>query len=248
MKKGMVERRNAGWRADAFPLYSSIPSFHEFSGEWLTMKKHVLYGTILAAMVAGLCVAAPRPAVVQRAGHWTVTVRYEHPQQMVMPWGPGGQSRFWYMIVTVTNRTGQDVDFYPKCDLLTDTFQIVPSGRGVTPAVFEAIRQRHQGQYPFLESLQAAGNRLLQGEDHARDIAIVWPDFDTQAFGFKVFISGLSNETAVVPHPVAVDQASGRPVPVYLRKTLELTYALQGDPALRPAVEVVYKGQDWVMR
>jgi hypothetical protein len=212
------------------------------------MKKHLLYGTLLAAVVAGFCVAAPQPAIVQRAGQWTLEIRYEHPQQMVMPWGLNGESRFWYMIVTVTNRTGRDVDFYPKCDLLTDTFQLVPAGRGVTPAVFEAVKQRHQAQYPFLESLQAVGNRILEGEDNAKDIAIIWQDFDVQALGFKVFISGLSNETAVVPNPVMVDKATGRPVPVYLRKTLELTYALRGDPALRSLVEVVYKGQDWVMR
>ncbi len=212
------------------------------------MKRHFLYGTVLATVVATLCLAAPQPAIVQRPGQWTLEVRYEHPQQIVMPWGPKGETRFWYMIVSVTNRTGQDVDFYPKCDLLTDTFRVVPAGWGVTPAVFAAIKQRHQSRYPFLESLQAVGNRVLQGEDNAKDIAIIWSDFDTQALGFKVFMTGLSNETAVVPHPVAVDAASGRPVPIYLRKTLELTYALRGDPALRSSVEVLYKGQAWVMR
>ena len=212
------------------------------------MKRHLLYGTVLTAVIATFCMAAPQPAVVQRPGQWTLEVKYEQPQQIVLPWGPKGETRFWYMIVSVTNRTGQDVDFYPKCDLLTDTFQIVPAGRGVTPAVFAAIRQRHQSRYPFLESLQAVGNRVLQGEDNAKDIAIIWSDFDTQALGFKMFMTGLSNETAVVSHPVAVDAASGRPVPVYLRKSLELIYALRGDPVLRSSVEVVYKGQAWVMR
>jgi len=212
------------------------------------MRRHLLYGTVLASMVAGFCLAAPRPALVQRPGQWTLEVRYEQPQQMVLPWGPSGESRFWYVIVTITNRTGQDADFYPKCDLLTDTFQIVPAGRGVPPAVFEAIKQRHQGRYPFLESLQSVGNRVLEGEDNAKDIAIIWQDFDTQALGFKVFISGLSNETAVIPHPVAVDKTTGRAVPVYLRKTLELAYALRGDPALRSSVEVVPKDHSWVMR
>jgi len=212
------------------------------------MKRRLLYGTVLAAVAVGFCVAAPRPAVVPQAGQWTLAVKYEHPQQIVMPWGPTGATRFWYVIATVTNRTGQDAEFYPKCDLMTDTFRIVPAGKGVTPAVFEAIRRRHREQYPFLESLQTIDNRVLQGEDNARDLAIIWPDFDPQALGFKVFITGLSNETAVVPHPVALDPASGKPLPVYLRKTLELTYNLRGDPALRSSVEVVYKGQDWVMR
>ncbi|OHB65050.1 MAG: hypothetical protein A2Y77_10295 [Planctomycetes bacterium RBG_13_62_9] len=211
------------------------------------MKSYLLYGTILAA-VAGLSLAAPRPAIVQRPGQWTLEVKYEQPQQMVLPWGVNGETRFWYMIVTVTNRTGQDVDFYPKCDLMTDTFQIVPAGRGVSPVVFERIKQRHQGQYPLLEPLQGVANRILEGEDNAKDIAIIWQDFDLRASSFQVFVSGLSNETAVVPHPVAVDQQTGRPVPVYLRKTLELSYGLRGDPSIRPSVEVVYKNRGWVMR
>lgn len=212
------------------------------------MKSYLFYGTVFTAVLAGLCAAAPTPAIVQRAGHWTLDVRYEHPQQIVLPWGPNGrEQRFWYMIMTVTNRTGMDVEFYPRCDLMTDTFQIVPAGRGVPPQAFQMIQQRHASRYPLLESLQSVPNRILEGEDNARDIAIIWQDFDPQAANFQVFVSGLSNETAVIAHPVAKD-AGGNPVPVYLRKTLEANYGLRGDPALRSSVEVVYKGQNWVMR
>jgi len=212
------------------------------------MKSYLVYGTVVTAVLAGLCMAAaPTPAVVQRAGHWTLDVRYEHPQQLVLPWGPNGQQRFWYMIVTATNRTGMDVDFYPKCDLMTDTLQIVPAGRAVPPVVFQMIQQRHASRYPLLESLQGVPNRILEGEDNARDIAVIWQDFDPQASSFQVFMGGLSNETAVIAHPVATD-GSGNPVPVYLRKTLEMNYSLRGDPALRSSVEVVYRGQNWVMR
>jgi hypothetical protein len=211
------------------------------------MKSYLLYGTVVTSLLAGLCMAAPTPALVQRPGHWTLNVRYEHPQQLVLPWGPRGEQRFWYMIVTVTNRTGMDVEFYPQCDLLTDTFQIVPAGRGVPAVVFDMVRQRHASRYPLLESLQSVPNRVLVGEDNARDIAIIWQDFDPQATGFKVFMSGLSNETAMIAHPVARD-ADGNPVPVFLRKTIEMSYGLRGDPGLRQSVEVVYRGQGWVMR
>jgi len=211
------------------------------------MKNYLLFGTVVTVILAGLCLAAPTPAVVQRPGQWTMQVRYEHPRQLVLPLGAGGEQRFWYMIVTVTNRTGMDADFYPKCDLMTDTFQIVPAGRGVPPTVFEMIKQRHAAKYPFLEPLQGVSNRILEGEDNAKDIAIIWQDFDPQAKSFNVFISGLSNETAVIRHPVATDN-NGNPVSVFLRKTLELTYGLRGDPALRSSVEVVYRRQGWVMR
>jgi hypothetical protein len=151
------------------------------------------------------------------------------------------------MILTITNNTGKDVGFYPKCDLMTDTFQIVPAGKSVTPAVFERIRARHRTAYPFLEPLDQAGSKILQGEDNAKDIAIIWPDFDLRAKSIKIFITGLSNETAVVDYPVPTDTPGG-PNKVYLRKTLELSYDLRGDPAIRSSVSLVYKGKRWVMR
>jgi len=209
------------------------------------MSKYLFYGTFLV-VASSLCMAAPEPAIVQGPGHWTVEVKFEQPQQLVLPWGGNGAARYWYTILTVTNRTRDDVEFYPRCELMTDTFQIVPAGRNVPPVVFEQIQQRHQSRYPFLESLEKVENRILQGEDNAKDIAVIWRDFDTQARGFNVFMTGLSNETAAVrfPAPVA-EEASAL---VYLRKTLELDYRLRGDPALRSALEVAYKDQSWVMR
>jgi hypothetical protein len=220
----------------------------------MLMRKRLFYRTVLAVVLAGLCLglgvvgfgAAPAPAILQGPGLWTVNVTFEHPRQIVMPWG-GGERGFWYLIVTLTNRTGQDVDFYPQCDLMTDTFELVPAGQGVPPAVFELIKQRHAAAYPFLERLDQVESRLLQGEDNAKDIAIIWRDFDLQATSFKIFIGGLSNETAAVRCPVAIGDA-GQPVEVFLRKTLQLDYTLQGDPTLRSAVQVEYTGQSWVMR
>lgn len=230
------------------------------------MTRYVFYGTLLL-IVGGLIQAAPQPAIVQRPGQWTLETRFESPQQLVLPYGTNGETRFWYMILTVTNRTGQDVDFRPRCELMTDTFQIVPAGVDVPSVVFDKIKERHRSRYPFLEPLdkvetrlvqsRAVGathaspvpeNLLLQGEDNARDIAVIWRDFDPQATAFKVFITGLSNEVAVINHPVATDPNDGKPAKVFLRKTLQLDYSLRGDPAIRSAVQLVYKGKSWVMR
>jgi hypothetical protein len=211
------------------------------------MRKRLYYGTILTAVLVGLSMAAPKPAILQRPGQWTAEVKFEHPQQIVMPWGTNGESRFWYTIMTVTNRTSRDVEFYPKCDLMTDTFQVLPAGQGVPPVVIQQIQQLYQATYPFLEPVDKVENRILQGEDNAKEIIIAWKDFDPQATSFKVFVGGLSNETTIVPHPVAVDQ-SGQPMQVFLRKTLQLNYSLQGDPTIRAAVETVYTSQSWIMR
>lgn len=206
------------------------------------MIKSIVYGTftILAILIA-VCMGAPQPAIVAAQGDWTVDVTFEQPQQIVQQRGENRAGRFWYTILTVTNKTDDDVDFYPQCELMTDSFQIIPAGQDTPAAVFERIKRRHKSKYPFLESLEKAGNRILQGEDNAKDITVIWPDFDGRAKSIKLFVSGLSNETVAVDHPITKKQ-------VYLRKTLELSYALQGDPALRSHIKLIYKGKRWVMR
>lgn len=213
------------------------------------MMKGFVYGTFaVVGVVVSVLVGAPEPAIVQGPGDWTVEVTFEHPQEIELRAGSGNKAkRFWYTILTLTNTTNRDVDFYPKCELMTDTFEIIPAGKGTSPVVFERIKRRHEGRYPFLESLEETSNKILQGEDNRKDIVIVWPDFDADAGNIRLFIAGLSNETVVVDHPVAKDD-EGEPVKVYLRKTLELSYALPGDPALRSDASLRYEGKRWVMR
>lgn len=211
--------------------------------------KSFVYGTlVILAVMACICPAAPEPAIVQGPDDWTVNVIFEHPQQIMLQLsGDKKLRRFWYTLITLTNKTKRDVDFYPRCELMTDTFQIIPAGKGVSAAVFEQIKSRHQSKYPFLESLEKTSNKILQGEDNTKDIAIIWPDFDAQAKNIKIFIAGLSNETVAIDHPVDKDDR-GKPVKVYLRKTLELSYGISGDPALRSDAKLSYKGKYWVMR
>jgi hypothetical protein len=203
--------------------------------------------TILAALVF-LCGAAPEPAVVPGPDVWTVDVRFEHPEQIAFRAGNYEQpQRFWYIILTLTNNTARDVDFYPKCELMTDTFEIIPSGQRVPPAVFEQIKKRHQAKYPLLELLEDAGSRILQGADNTKDVAVIWRDFDANAKNITLFLSGLSNETVVLDHPVVRDEG-GKPVKVFLRKTLELNYKLGGDPAFRSDVKLLFGENRWIMR
>ncbi len=210
-----------------------------------------IYGTLFAlVLLACFCLAeVPEPAIVQGPGEWTAETRFTHPQQIMLEGGlPDSRPmRFWYIILTVTNKTKRDVDFFTNCELMTDTFQIIHSGKDMPSVVFENIKRRHQSSYPFIELLQETSSKLLEGEDNAKDLAIIWPDFDAKAKSIKIFITGLSNETAVVYHPIEKDEL-GRPKRVYLRKTLELDYDLGGDPAFRSDVRLDYKGKRWIMR
>jgi hypothetical protein len=210
------------------------------------MKSFICAGLVILGMAVLGNAAAPKPAVVPGPDDWTLDVTYEHPQEIILKLG-NEQKRFWYTIITLTNKTSRDVDFYPKCELMTDTFEVIAAGKGTPDAVFEQIKKRHQGRYPFLESLEKVGNKILQGEDNTKDVAIIWPDFDADARGITLFVGGLSNETTVVDHPVAKD-AQGNPVKVFLRKTLELNYKIAGDPAFRSDAKLTFEGKNWVMR
>jgi hypothetical protein len=130
---------------------------------------------------------------------------------------------------------------------MTDTFRITQAGKNVSPVVFEQIKKRHKSRYPFLELLSKSGNRILQGEDNTKDIAVIWPDFDVKAKNIRLFIAGLSNETVAINHPIAKDDF-GNPEKVFLRKTLELNYNFKGDPAIRSGASLTYKGKRWIMR
>ncbi|MCJ7729462.1 MAG: hypothetical protein MUO27_06255 [Sedimentisphaerales bacterium] len=209
------------------------------------MIKVVITSGIAAVLVSCLALAAPEPAIVPKPGDWTLEVRFEQPQQIVLPGAV--QQRFWYIILTLTNKSGKDVDFYPACELITDTLQVVPAVKGTSAVLFEKIKNRHQGRYPFLQLLENAGNKALQGEDNAMDIAVIWPDFEPNAKTVNIFISGLSNETVAIDHPVDKDQ-DGKPVKIYLRKTLELSYSLGGDPAFRSEQKLKFESKRWVMR
>jgi hypothetical protein len=212
------------------------------------MKK-LIYGT-LAIVVLGACfsLAAPEPAIVPGPADWTVDVRFEHPQQIEAQLSQSGKrARYWYTIITLTNNTGRVVDFYPNCELMTDTYQIIPAGKSTPAIVFEHIKKRHQAKYPFLEFLEKVDNRILKGRDNTKDIVIIWPDFDTKAKTIKIFIAGLSNETVVIDHPVAKDK-NREPLRIFLRKTLELTYNVGGDAAFRTDATLIHNGKRWVMR
>jgi len=213
------------------------------------MMKSFTYGSlVILAATAAICLAAPKPAIVPGPDDWTVDAIFEHPQQIELKFSSDtGPRRFWYTLISLTNRANRDVDFYPKCELMTDTFEVIPAGKDTPRAVFEQIEKRHQAKDPFLESLEKTSSKILQGEDNTKDIAIIWPDFDSKAKNIKIFIAGLSNETIAIEHP-AVKDKTGKPAKVYLRKTLELSYSLSGDPAFRSQTRLVYKGKEWIMR
>lgn len=193
--------------------------------------------------------SAPEPLAVQPPDLWTLNVKYEIPRQIVLN-VPGSRQpqRFWYLIVSLTNDSGfSEVSFFPRATLMTDNFELIDAGQGVPAGVFQAIQQRHRGSYPFLESLDFKDNRIRQGADNTRDFVFIWRDFNAKAAEVSFFIGGLSNETAVLVHPLETE-ADGSPKRLILQKTLQLTYRVGADAQLRDKATLDFVGQRWVMR
>jgi hypothetical protein len=199
--------------------------------------------------VAPVSIGYPTPAVAQKIDQWTLRTVYSQPEQIMlkMP-GESTPQRFWYLILSVTNESEQEaVEFYPVCQLITDTFEVIPADKKVPTGVFEMVKQKHQGSYPFLESLDFKDHRVFQGQDNMRSFAIIWPDFDMKAKQIDLFVGGLSNEIAVVEHPTLKDE-NGSPKKIFLQKTLDLKYAVAGDEQLRSDIKIKEIKKAWVMR
>ena len=212
------------------------------------MKVFSLF-SILSCMLlfAGFAFSAPEPAIVQKSSDWTLDVQYEPLTSLAIKRFGQKPQFYWYAILSITNNSKDDVEFYPSFEIATDTQQIISAEKDVTPAIFEKVKKRYKNKYPLLESTKATSCRVLQGEDNSKDIVIIWPDFDRNAKTVSLYLGGLSNETIAVDHPTEKDQ-DGKPKKVYLRKTLELTYTIAGDSDYRPNSKVIFKSKQWVMR
>lgn len=210
-----------------------------------------IIAVVICVISSSFCLAYEEPKMAGGPNEWNLNVEFSKPQQISVKL-PGDDKdaparRFWYIILTVKNDTGSDVDFFPSFDLMTDTFKVYHAGKQVMGVVFKEIKKIQKSRYPFLESFNTVDNRILQGEDNAKDIAVIWPDFDDKAKGVGLFIGGLSNETVAIDHPTKKDK-DGKAVKVYLQKTLQLKYSIGGDKKFRSESQLKYRSKRWIMR
>ena len=196
--------------------------------------------TVLLIQTIGFC--TPEPAIIQKPGLWTTHVAYE-PLRLIRY----QDKHYWYMIMTVTNHSGGDIEVHPQCDLVTDQLHLILEGKHVPNDVVQYLLQLHQRRYPLLEHLRMSGYRMFNGEDHAKDILLVWPDVCPMANQIRLYLTGLSNEVHAIDHPFAMDE-KGQPEKILVRKCLELTYNLTGAANQRNNANIHFKEQHWVMR
>lgn len=215
--------------------------------------RNVLLAIMLCGVGTGTPVASSQvvePSVVPES--WQLRFRFEDPRRISV-FLPDREEPvvYWYMTYRVENPGPEDVDFLPRFELVTDTLKRVPSEINVSPDAFRAI-QRRSGN-PLLIPPERVFSRLLQGRENARHSVAIWPDFDPEAKGFRIYVSGLSGESRRVRNR-AFDPAepesetNQRYFTVF--KTLEIPYLLPAGSDARMEVRAVRQPekQRWIMR
>jgi len=184
---------------------------------------------------------------------WNLDFQFDRPEPIVVT-GPTGEKQiYWYVLYTVTNKTGQDRTFVPVFTLFADTGAL--SRAGIYPSVFDAVKKLRKPK--FLENAVQMMGKLLVGEDNARTGVAIFPPLSFKTTKFTIFIEGLSGEFIERPNPVAPPQAAaGKPEEVKpdadkvirLRKTLALTYTLPSENWMQNLDQPIFQGKKWTWR
>lgn len=199
---------------------------------------------------------ARRPAGLPIA--WEFELKFEDPKRIDV-----GGTTYWYVLYTATNTSDTTQRFFPQFEIVTDALKVFHTDLGISPAVFDAIYERHKGLYRYLVPPSRVIGNVKAGADNAVESVAIWRDVDLDANAFSIFVTGLSGEMRLEPNP-AFDPAKpesvkrtigGREVeeivnPRYftLRKTLQVEYGLPGSPDARKTAAVERRDARWIMR
>jgi len=207
--------------------------------------------------------SGPEPAPTPVA--WEFAFRYLHPRLIEVRLAPDARPEaYWYLVYTAVNTSSTTQQFYPSFELVTEDLRVISTDTGISPLVFEAIRERHKLTHPYLVHPTKALGELRVGEDYARESVAIWRARDVQTNRFTIYIGGLSGEARILPNPAYdPDRPETRTVlgpdgrerevivnPKYftIRKTLELRYTLPAPAGGVRVVEPRFEGARWIMR
>lgn len=221
------------------------------------MVKGILYfGVCLGALASASASAQTSVdkglAAAVGGAKWQLDVSFVDPQRIsiTLP-GQVEPKNFWYLLVTVENNSGQEVDFLPTISIVTDDLRVIQAGDNIHPMVYDHIRARHEKEHPFLTMPAKVTGKLLQGATNARTFAAVFEDFGSTSAEFTVYATGFSGEIQRVANPsysASKGDSPQNPQFFVLRRTLAVTYRLPGDEQTRKTANPIRLKREWVMR
>jgi len=146
---------------------------------------------------------------------------------------------YLFMTYKVVNNTSQDRLWAPSFVLFTDRGELVKSGVNVPRRITDELLTLMGNE--FLETQERVIGDLFQGEGMAKEGLVIWPIQDTRLNELRIFVAGLSGETARLNHPITGE-------PIILRKTMQRNYLIRGDALARGRKPIELIGTTWVMR
>ncbi|MEM6560873.1 MAG: hypothetical protein AAF656_04670 [Planctomycetota bacterium] len=218
--------------------------------------RQILPKAVLAAATATLATAVllpaePATAFPQPSNYpisWQLDFTHEDPRRIVVEVpGEAEPTAYWYMTYRVTNNTDQERLFLPVFEMMTSAGNVIRSDRGISPAVFDAIKARTGDRF-LKESLDLSGSTLLVGADQTQHGVAIWPEPNPELGRFTIYIGGLSGEAAPVTNTAGEPLKDADGNDILLFKTKQIDYRLLGDD-IRPGNDPLEKeGETWVMR
>jgi hypothetical protein len=210
------------------PVWTSITGRSTWRRRFLCLV--ALFQLATVAMAAGY----PRLAAVPKS--WELDFE---AGELRMYFDQGTGDVFWYFTYVVTNHTGADRIWAPQFSLMTDTGEIMDSGRDVPPYITNQIMNLLRND--LLEQQNQIIGDIRQGIENARDGLVIWPARSLGVNEMTLFISGVSGESARVINPATGETK-------VLRKTLQRDYLIPGSAAARGTKPVDLVSQRWILR
>jgi len=166
-----------------------------------------------AAKVAEKAIEAGDPDNIDpnliKGENWTYDFTFENPEPVIVNTPGLGQVMYWYLVYTVTNRTGKEHNFVPAFTLYATNTSLQRAG--VYPLVFEAIKKHRKIR--FLENAVQMIGKVLPGDDNARTGVAIFGPMPRETDNFSIFVEGLSGLYIEKPNPEAAPAPAAAPTP-----------------------------------
>ncbi|MDQ7014610.1 MAG: hypothetical protein Q9O74_12050 [Planctomycetota bacterium] len=199
----------------------------------------VLLAAVVLAPAMGL---APEPDPVSKRWQLEVTpgdLRVVYVNTL------DSSGAYVYFTYSVTNHTGDDLEFVPSFVLATDSGLSMMSGLGVPSSVTDHILRSLE--HPFMQDQIDILGPIQQGPENAKHGLVVWPLRDFRVDEIRVFGAGFSGETETIE---LTDPRTGEEVELIFRKTLMMRFASPGEIRVGEIGDDTFRVTEkrWIMR
>lgn len=196
---------------------------------------------LLCAFPATTLAAKKAPQPSQFPTKWQLDFKHGSAKRIVV-----GSDAYWYLAYTVINNTGREQIWAPDFEMLTNDGKVVKSDHLIPGGVFDRIKIQERSR--FMVPVNKVSGTLHQGEDQAKDGVAIWREPMPRMGEFQIFVQNLSGEAVKLTddNDKEIKDTDGNPI--FVRKTLQLNYAVYGDEYYPQRHDVHDLGETWVMR